>query len=443
MTLRCPSRVARLGDSWIPVTLLVVLLAAGCGPEQRVEQQKRPAVSVVVAPVTERQITPRQTFVGTVVPLRRSVVGSAVDGRVVEYLVEVGNWVTKDQPLCKLLTDTLEIELAAAKAELALRESELAELNRGSRPEEIAQSQARLLAAEALMNYTSTRLERTKTLYQQGRTASQEELDEATSRALAAKQEHAAAEFGYELVKLGPRSEKKDQAQAQVDARKAEVERIESRLAKFTIRAPFDGYVVAEHTEVGAWLSTSDPVAEVVQLDPAEVEVFVPERYIAATVLGTEVEVRIEALPDREEPLHGTVVSVVPQADVRSRSFPVRIQFPNEREGDVQMVNAGMLAHVTLAVGQTVEGTVVPKDALVLQENDASIYVLDDPQNSNSTVRRVPVTTGVPDGMFIQVTGDIAVGDQVVVRGNERLSPGAEVVVVDDGITLTKAAATP
>jgi len=49
---------------------------------------------VSVAPVVEREIAAGQTFVGTVRPVRRSTIGSAVDGRVIEVMVEEG-----DQPV--------------------------------------------------------------------------------------------------------------------------------------------------------------------------------------------------------------------------------------------------------------------------------------------------------------------------------------------------------
>ncbi len=100
-----------------------------------------PPAPVVVAPVVERTIAGAQSFVGTVVPRYTAVIGTAVAGRIVDIFVEEGDQVTARQPLAKLLTETIELEIVAAKAELDLRQQELLELTNGTRPEELRQIQ--------------------------------------------------------------------------------------------------------------------------------------------------------------------------------------------------------------------------------------------------------------------------------------------------------------
>ena len=75
--------------------------------------QGGPAV-VVVVPVVQREVTAVHAFVGTVEPLKRATIGSAVDGRVVEFDVEEGDRIRSGQALAKLLTATIELELKAA-----------------------------------------------------------------------------------------------------------------------------------------------------------------------------------------------------------------------------------------------------------------------------------------------------------------------------------------
>src|SRR5688500_8681683 len=70
-----------------------------------------PPANVVTAKAIEREITSGHTFVGTVMPKRISTVGSAVDGRVVDFKVNLGDRVKKADPLAQLLTKQLEIEL--------------------------------------------------------------------------------------------------------------------------------------------------------------------------------------------------------------------------------------------------------------------------------------------------------------------------------------------
>jgi multidrug efflux pump subunit AcrA (membrane-fusion protein) len=380
---------------------------------------------VVVSPVDQRQVSAGRTFVGTVLPSRRSTVGSAVDERVVELHVNDGDWVREGEPLAQLRTTTVELELAAAKAELKLREHELEELRNGSRPEEIQQAKASVARAEALSEYEKSRLERANSLYAKGGVTAKGELDLVRSAAAAAEQSLLEAKAAYDLAIEGPRIEKVQQAEARVEIQKVEVARLEDHLQKFTIRAPYDSYVTAEHTEVGQWISRSDPIVEIAAIDPVEITVAVPETYIAALRVGMSASIKLDAPPGEVPP--ATISRIVPQADVRSRSFPVKIELPN---GDHEL-KAGMLAHVTLAVGQPQPALLVPKDALVLGGRTPLVYVVEgNSANKPATVRAAAVQLGVADEGDIQVIGDLKAGQQVVVRGNERLRPGLPVAVV-------------
>lgn len=94
--------------------------------------------------IVEREVEITQATLGSIIPTRRAIIGSAVDGRVEKFDVRVGDRVEENQPLASLLIATISLELAAAKAELELRQQELVELQNGSRPDEIAQAAARL-----------------------------------------------------------------------------------------------------------------------------------------------------------------------------------------------------------------------------------------------------------------------------------------------------------
>src|SRR5688572_29206770 len=64
----------------------------------------QPPAPVFVAPIVEREIAPQQKFVGTVMPLRKSQVGSAASGRVEHLFVNEGDRVRQGQPLAVLRT---------------------------------------------------------------------------------------------------------------------------------------------------------------------------------------------------------------------------------------------------------------------------------------------------------------------------------------------------
>lgn len=384
---------------------------------------------VSVSPVQQREIVTGQTYVGTVTPLKRSVVGSAVDGRVEVFAINQGDPVRRDDPLAQLRTTTVELELAAARAELDLARHELEELENGLRPEEIEQAKARMLAAQARAEYHRSRRRRIDDLFARD-AVNEDERQLVVSEFTAAEQDAVDTQAAWKLAVAGPRAERLAQARAKVAMQQAIVEGLEDRLGKHTIRAPFDGFVVAEHTEIGQWIRQGDLVAEIVALHEVDVLVHVQEAHIAHVRKGEPARVEVSALPGRI--FEGTVNSIVQQADLRSRTFPVRIRVTNLIQGDDPLIKSGMLARVTLPTGPRQESLLVPKDALVLSPRGTSVFVVTgDPQQPDATrAAPVPVEVGVAAGPLVEVRGALKPGDRVVVEGNERLRPPSQDVVV-------------
>ena len=384
---------------------------------------------VAAGEVVSRTVAEGRSFVGSVMPVRMSTVGSTVEERVEELMVDEGDRVEKGQPLARLRARTLEIELAGARAELEALRQELAELENGSRPEEVEGGRADLKRSGALRDYARAARRRIEDLIR-NRQASGQELDEVISNAEAAEQAYNAARSQLDLIEAGPRSEQVARARAKVDVQQQAVRLLEDRLSEHTILAPFDGYVTAEHTEVGQWVGRGDPVVDLVELDEVDVNVNVVEDDIRYIRPGTSARVDVGALPDRT--LTGAVALVVPQADLRSRTFPVKVRLANEAPDGVPLLKAGMIARVTLPVGREHEALFVSKDALVLGGPMPVVYVIDPSGDDMAlgSVRPVPVEIGVADGPLIEVGGPLKVGQRVVTQGNERLRPGQEVRVL-------------
>lgn len=383
---------------------------------------------VEVTEVVKRPITSGQDFVGTATPIKKSMVGSAVDGRVADYPINEGDFVKKNQPLAQLLTATISLEVAAAKSELKLRQEELLELENGSRPAEIRQAKAAMLAAQTAYEYHEKKNVRAEELFRSS-ALNADELQLIVSEKIQAEQLYLQAMEGHQLVVDGPRKERIEQARAKLAIQQATVQKLEDQLTKHTIKAPFDGFISAEHTELGQWVQRGALVAEVLAMDEMDILTQVPEDVVPFVKKGMQVKVNITALPGHL--FVGNVVLIVPQADLRSRTFPVKIRVKNEIDQQVPLIKSGMLARVSLPTGAQMDSLLVPKDALVLGGQSPMVYVIVPGKKKGSlTAQPVPVTTGVADGELIQVTGNLKPGQQVVVRGNERLRPGQEIVIL-------------
>jgi RND family efflux transporter MFP subunit len=294
-----------------------------------------------------------------------SRVASEVAGAVKDLVAREGTRVEKGQPVVKLRTETLELQLAAAQG--ALKEAE-ARLDRAER----ALGRAKDLLAKELI--------------------SAGDFDDAQSefKAWEGKVAQLSAEVG----------------QTQLD------------LDRSTIRAPFTGTVVAEHVDLGEWVGVGDPVVDMVSTDRMDVRVDVPGRYFGLVALGAEAAVTFESTSPTE--IGGKITAIVPRADATSRTFPVKVSIPN-REGRVAV---GMLAQASIPVGDPKPSIIVPKDAVVSQGSSRFIYVV----APDSTASMTPVATGTGTGSWIAVTGNVKAGQAVVTRGNERLRPGQKVL---------------
>jgi RND family efflux transporter MFP subunit len=330
--------------------------------------QTPPAAPVVVDTVREQSLQKPVTLVGAVEPVRKSVIASEVEGLVESFPAEEGVYVNKGDLIAKFITTNIEIDLKESKASKS-------------------EAQARYQLAKQDQ-------ERFKELQEKG-VASIKQYDDARAEKAA---------WG---ARIG-------QFQAQIESH-------EYDLNKSEIKAPFSGYITREFTEVGQWVQKGGPVVELIDTETLEIRIDMPERYISKIKKGGTVAVDFDALPGAG--VQGEISSLVPQADSESRTFPVKVTIDNE-DGAVK---SGMVARVSFPIGEPANVKLVPKDAIVTQNNANFIYVVID-----GAVQPIPVTTGTAYDDRIEVLGPVETGQKVVIRGNERLMPNQAVKIVNE-----------
>ncbi len=377
---------------------------------------------VMTAKVTRQPMQLTVTLVGTVGPKTRSLIGSEVAGLVEVMPARQGNHVSKGELLCKLGQDMLGADLESAQAKLQALESQLLELQNGTRAEDLARLKANLDSATALTARWAFELDRIRRLKGVD-FANQREYQDALAEHLSAVGTEQAAQAEYDKAVAGPRVEVIAQATHELAQQKALVKRAELDFTKARILAPFDGFVVARHAEVGNWLQVGGAVVELADTSSVLVRVDAPESVIPFANVGAEVSVRIDAL---KKHYTGHIKHVIPQADEAARTFPVEVEVANP---DYEL-KSGMFARVTVPAGGDEIATVVPKDALI--ESDGSIFVamVVDAEKGKMAIP-VPVTLGADQGDVIAITSNNLPPDAtIVVYGNERLTYPQPVVPV-------------
>ena len=412
-----------------------------------VHAQDADPVPVRAGMVEQRQVPAGRVFIGTVEPARRSVIGSPVSGRVDQVFAEEGDAVNPDDEnggrILQLELETVNIELAAATADRDVAFHELAELIKGPRKETLARLVAEVERARSQRDNQSQRLTRIESLKERA-AIGQSDLDAVRSAQQSAEQALVIAEQRLEEATAGTRPEQLAQSRARLARADQEVNKSRTRVEHHTIRAPYPGYMVARTIERGAWIQQGDPIAEIAELDPVEIRVAVPEKVISRIRLNESIDVAVDAIRSidgHSGSLVGTVHRIVPSADSRTRSFPVRIRLQNSMSEGLPVIQPGMMARVTLPVGPREDALLVPRDSLVLDGGNTSVFVVES-AGDEMTVREADVVAGSSHGSLIQVTPSqktaVIAGMQVITEGNERLKTGQAVTLLDTTAVVRK-----
>ena len=409
--------------------------AAGGGPPAP------PPALVRAAVIRQEAVAPEFRALGNIRPRYFSKVASGADGVVAEYPMEVGDFVAAGTLLSRLRMESTDLELAEQESMVRAREAELAELQTPRR-EDVEEAQARVEALQVTAANAQRRLEELRALSRRG-AANPSEVKDGEDAFDAARQNLVAAQAVCQKVTSGARLEQKQQAEALLEAQRKHVEFLKAEREKRLTRAPFDGFIVEEHTYVGQWLSKGAPVLTLARLDEVEVEVLIDQQYIDQILPGREVTLEVRgsgaASDGAQREWRGVVATVVPRSDWEkgSRSFPVIIRIKNQIDTSspqpLPALREGMMAEARFA-GRPVDGLLVPKDSIVRTSRGAFIFVINPAEpNKPLSVRQVIVEPGLGTGTWIHVKGDsLAPGQQVITEGAERLRAFQTVTILDD-----------
>lgn len=396
--------------------LVAVLLAAHASSAQR--WGPRPT-AVKVATVQSKAIPQEVSFIGTIEPNVATTVASVVAGRVSAAGFREGDAVTAGKTvLLQVDRGQREIALRERAAAVARAKKQWEKVREGSRSEEVAQRLAAAKEQEALLERARRDFERAKRLYGD-QLVSLAELQKAESDYLAAREKYGSARAALKLTRSGARAEDIAMAEAEHDEARARMDAVSYEIEKSTLRAPISGFIVRKHVDVGDWVNAGEPVADLVDLDPVFAAGPVGERKIALLRPGQSATVALDAFPGQT--FSGEVAHIVPQADTRSRSFPVKIRLSNAQG----RLKAGMLARVAVIVSSGEPSVLVPKDAVVRRGPDQLVFVV-----SDGEAKAVKVSTGRGWRAFLEISnGALKPGQQVVTLGNEVLRDGAKVLL--------------
>jgi HlyD family secretion protein len=247
-----------------------------------------------------------------------------VGGRLSRRLVDEGMQVTAGQTVALLEDDELKEERSARSADEKAVRAALADLEAGSRREEIAQGQAALIRMKADAEKLSRDAQRAESLFTR-EVIPRQELDAARAGRDASVAAVREAEQRLKLLKAGPRPDAVRQAKARVDASAAGLSLAETRLGQAVLTAPMAGLVLAKHAEPGEMLAPGAPVVTIARMDEVWLRGYIPESEVGRVAIGQRARVSADAWPGRV--LEGRVSFISAEAEFT----PKNVQTEKER----------------------------------------------------------------------------------------------------------------
>ena len=265
---------------------------------------------------------------GYIVAHHKIEANSKVTGRVAWIGVEKGDHVKEGQVLVRLEDQEFraQYEQAAGAAESA--RAQLLQLEHGSRPEEIQQTDHNLSEAKATAANDKVSMDRIKKLFDDG-VMSRQALDDATAKYEASQQRAHSLEQSYQLAKIGPRVEEIARAKGALMQAEGQASYAKSQLDATVIRAPISGTILDRSVEKGELLTgqfaaTARPVFSLANLKDLQVELDIAQDDFARLGPKQKGIVTVDAFPDRK--YHGMIAEISPEANRQKATVQVKVQ---------------------------------------------------------------------------------------------------------------------
>jgi HlyD family secretion protein len=404
---------------------------------------------------------------GDIEPQARVALNFEGSGRVTEVNVEIGDAVQAGDVLARLDDRQLALQVQQAQAALKLAQAQLAQIEAGPHPEDVAAAEANLHAIEAQVSAATA----TRDQLAAGPTAAQIAAAQAQVAAMklqyevtldehdqivhnpgdedrkeqarydlySAEKALAAAQAQLDLLLAGADADQLRAAQANVDAITAQqdaaqarldlllagateeqiadveamvtqaqiaLEQAEQALEDTALLTPFDGIVAAVNVTAGETPPLGLPAITLLNTSEFHITVSVDELDVGRLVKGQSAQVTLDALPDIT--LAGTVERIAPVANFEGGVvyYDVTIAL-----GDTDdPVRADMTANATIVVEELADVLTIPTWVVRVDRDTGQTYVH---RQTGNDFERVDVTLGVRYAGVAQVLGGLSEGDQV------------------------------
>lgn len=223
-----------------------------------------------------------------------------------------------------------------------------------------------------------------------------------------------------------------DADRANLASSEAQVRSQKALMAEKVVRAPFSGRIGIRQVDLGQYLPAGTAIASLQQLNPIDVDFYVPQDDLAVIRPGMNIAIRVGGFSGVE--FRGTIKAADSAISTQTLMVQVRGTLHNPHDE----LRPGSFVHVTIATGRPQKFITLPKTAIAYNPYGDTVYVVEKQTKKGKAVqiaKQVFVSLGETRGDQVAVTKGLEPGEIVVTSGQVKLHSGS-IVTVNNSIQL-------
>ena len=358
--------------------LIVMSLFSACSKSD--DSEKTEAVPVQVSIVKLGNVSQVLTYSGDIHAEYEVKVFSKVPDRIEKFYVDEGDPVKKGQAIARIAATTIE--------------------------QGVKQAQAALMAANAQEANLKVEFDRVKRLF---------------AESAMSKQQYDATQTQYEAAK------------AQAEQAQAGLISVKSQLDDAELTAPISGIIGQRFYEEGDMANPSMPVVSIVQMEKVKIVFDATEEDLGKLAIGQEATIKVRSYVDKA--FSGKVQKISPVLDPQTRMAKVEVLIDNPN----YLLKPGMYAEVSVTTGLLSDVIVVPRyvsiESTTLEKVNGEDQVLKNyfvytVKSGHAKQNKLDIR--YVNHKSIAVNGGVAIGDTLVIVGQNNLRDGLPVAIISD-----------
>lgn len=219
-----------------------------------------------------------------------------------------------------------------------------------------------------------------------------------------------------ELLKINGISQQEyDLSALDVSNIKADIELIQTSIAKTEIRAPFTGKLGLRNISIGAYITPQTIITTIREVENLKLEFSVPEKYSSKIKTGMPVQFMLEGVT---KIFNARVIASESSVTEDNRSLKVRAAISNKDP----LLSPGVFTKVSIDFGVENNAMMIPSQAVIPQARYKNIILY-----KGGVAKFAIVQTGYRDSSLVQIINGATIGDTVIITGLLTLKPDATV----------------